>query len=77
MHLFPHWNWAGHEGEKIPVMVDTNAQEVELWLNGKSLGRKKLGVDTFTIPVNRNVSTEGTFVSKFRLEWDAPRRPAS
>ena len=32
VHVFPHWNWAGHEGEKIPVMVYTNAQEVELFL---------------------------------------------
>jgi beta-galactosidase len=56
-------------------MVYTNAQEVELWLNGKSLGRKKLGVDTFTMPVGKNVSQDGTFVSKFRLEWDAPYAP--
>jgi beta-galactosidase len=75
VHILPHWNWAGHEGQKIPVMVYTNAQEVELWLNGKSLGRKKLGVDTFTMPVGKNVSQDGTFVSKFRLEWDAPYAP--
>ena len=75
VHLLPHWNWAGHEGQKIPVMVYTNAQEVELWLNGNSLGRKKLGVDTFTMPVGKNVSQDGTFVSKFRLEWDVPYAP--
>ncbi len=41
VHVLPHWNWAGREGQKIPVMVYTNAEEVELFLNGKSLGRKK------------------------------------
>lgn len=75
VHLLPHWNWAGHEGEKIPVMVYTNAQEVELQLNGKSLGRKKLGVDTFTMPVNQKISKDGTFVSRLRLEWNVPYVP--
>jgi len=75
VHVFPHWNWAGHEGEKIPVMVYTNAQEVELFLNGQSLGRKKLGVDTFEMPVGKNVSKDGKFISKFRLMWEVPYAP--
>jgi beta-galactosidase len=75
VHVFPHWNWAGHEGEKIPVMVYTNAQDVELFLNGKSLGRKKLGVDTFEMPVGKNVSKDGKFTSKFRLMWEVPYAP--
>lgn len=72
VHVFPHWNWPGHEGEKIPVMVYTNAQDVELLLNGKSLGRKRLGVDTFEMPVGKNVSKDGLFTSKFRLMWEVP-----
>ena len=44
VHLLPHWNWRGHEGQKIPVMVYSNADEVELWLNGASQGRKKTPV---------------------------------
>jgi beta-galactosidase len=72
VHVFPHWNWSGHEGEKIPVMVYTNAQEVELFLNGKSLGRKKLGADTFEMPVNKKVSKTGALTSRFRLVWDVP-----
>jgi beta-galactosidase len=75
VHVFPHWNWSGHEGEKIPVMVYTNAQEVELFLNGKSLGRKKLGVDTFEMPVNKKVSKTGVLTSRFRLVWDVPYQP--
>lgn len=41
MRLTPHWNWEGHEGESIPVMLYTDGDEAELFLNGKSIGRKK------------------------------------
>jgi beta-galactosidase len=41
LHVFPHWNWKGKEGKPVRVMVLTNCGEVELFLNGKSLGRKK------------------------------------
>lgn len=40
-HILPHWNWAGREGEVTPVHVYTSGDEAELFLNGKSLGRKK------------------------------------
>jgi beta-galactosidase len=40
LHLFPHWNWAGKEGEVIPVWVHSNCDEVELFLNGVSLGKQ-------------------------------------
>jgi beta-galactosidase len=42
LHLFPHWNFAGKEGEEIPVWVHSNLDEVELFLNGKSLGSLKV-----------------------------------
>jgi beta-galactosidase len=38
LHLSPHWNWAGNEGQIIPVICFTNCDTVELFLNGKSLG---------------------------------------
>ena len=38
LHLFPHWNWPGCEGEEIPVWVYSNCDTVELFLNGNSLG---------------------------------------
>ncbi|WP_075602146.1 beta-galactosidase GalB [Saccharicrinis aurantiacus] len=40
-HILPHWNWEGREGEVTPVFVYTSGDEAELFLNGKSLGRKK------------------------------------
>ncbi len=42
LHLFPHWNWAGREGEEIPVWVHSNCDSVELFLNGVSLGEKQV-----------------------------------
>ncbi|MEZ5072630.1 MAG: glycoside hydrolase family 2 TIM barrel-domain containing protein [Bacteroidales bacterium] len=41
LHLTPHWNWAGHEGQPVPVCLYTDGDEAELFLNGRSLGRKR------------------------------------
>ncbi len=40
-HILPHWNWPEKIGEKIPVHVYTSGDEAELFVNGKSMGRKK------------------------------------
>ncbi|HEX3043270.1 MAG TPA: beta-galactosidase GalA [Bacillota bacterium] len=45
VHILPHWNWKGREGESIKVMSHTNCDEVELFLNGRSLGRKPSPID--------------------------------
>jgi beta-galactosidase len=42
LHLFPHWNWEQREGEPISVWVHSNLDEVELFLNGQSQGKKKV-----------------------------------
>jgi beta-galactosidase len=42
LHLFPHWNWEGRDGEQIPVWVYSNAEEVELFVNRKSVGSQKV-----------------------------------
>ncbi len=42
-HILPHWNWPERIGEVTPVHVFTSGDEAELFLNGKSLGRKKKG----------------------------------
>ena len=39
-HILPHWNWAGRDGEVTPVHVYTSGDEAELFVNGKSMGRK-------------------------------------
>ena len=40
-HILPHWNWPERIGEVTPVHVFTSGDEAELFLNGRSLGRKK------------------------------------
>ncbi|WPJ95986.1 glycoside hydrolase family 2 TIM barrel-domain containing protein [Coraliomargarita algicola] len=43
-HILPHWNWPERVGEVTPVHVYTSGDEAEVFLNGKSLGRKKKGL---------------------------------
>lgn len=51
LHLLPHWNWAGKEGETIKVVAYSNLDAVELIVNKKSLGKK-------TVEKNSHVSWE-------------------
>ena len=55
LHILPHWNWEGREGQITPVFVYTNYDSAELFLNGKSLGVQKKNTET---PQNR-----------YRLMW--------
>jgi beta-galactosidase len=77
VHILPHWNWAGREGQNIPVFSYTNCDEVELSLNGKSLGRKQRGAEPVQLPVGSNVSEDGKFTSKYRLLWLVPYEPGT
>ncbi len=42
MHIANHWNWEGNEGQKIPVLIHSNADKVTLYLNGKKLETKTM-----------------------------------
>jgi beta-galactosidase len=42
-HILPHWNWPERLGQVTPVHVYTSGDEAELFLNGRSLGRKRKG----------------------------------
>lgn len=42
LHVFPHWNLQGHEGDSIDVWVYSNCEEVELLVNGKNLGKQPM-----------------------------------
>ncbi|MBQ3770881.1 MAG: DUF4982 domain-containing protein [Bacteroidaceae bacterium] len=42
LHIFPHWNLQGQEGEEIDLWAYSNCDEVELTVNGKKLGRQKM-----------------------------------
>ncbi len=45
LHVLPHWNLSGHEGEEIDIWVYSNCEEVALNVNGKNLGRKTMPED--------------------------------
>ena len=55
LHILPHWNWEGREGQTTPVFVYTSYESAELFLNGKSLGVRRKDK---TSPQNR-----------YRLMW--------
>ena len=42
LHILPHWNLKGHEGDSIDVWVYSNCEEVELMVNGKNLGKQPM-----------------------------------
>ncbi len=53
LFLTPHWNWKGKEGKDIEVWAISNCEEVELFLNGKSLGKKTMEANShlvWTVP---------------------------
>ncbi|CAM4218429.1 beta-galactosidase GalB [Zobellia roscoffensis] len=77
VHVLPHWNWEGKEGEEIPVYAYTNCDEVELIVNGKSLGKKVKGVDTTDIPAEFRGFEKGMYTSKYRLSWNVPYQPGN
>lgn len=74
VHILPHWNWEGSGHITIPVYCYTNCDEAELFVNGKSYGRKKMGVDKTRIPVDFNAWKKRPkyFDSPYRLNWEVP-----
>ena len=46
LHIFPHWNWPGKEGQDISVWAYSNCKQVELFLNGQSLGKQTMPKDS-------------------------------
>ena len=80
LHLFPHWNWKGREGQIIPVLCYTNCNEVELFLNGKSYGEKRMEFprqghsgawNKYANPVVNPTTAD------LHLEWDVPYEPGT
>jgi len=45
LHILPHWNWKGSEGKEINVTIFSNCEQVELFLNKKSLGKQSMPVN--------------------------------
>jgi beta-galactosidase len=72
IHLLPHWNWKGMEGKNIPVYCYTNCDSAELFVNGKSMGKKVKGKDLTELIVQFSRYEGDSFQSKYRLSWDVP-----
>ncbi len=69
VHVLPHWNWQGKEGDTIPVFAYTNCDSVELFVNGVSKGFKVKGRDLTGIPAEFHFFDFGTYKTKYRLSW--------
>lgn len=70
LHILPHWNWEGCEGQNIPVFVYTNYPSAELFINGKSQGRKfklsELDINsTYTDQAKKDLIRQ----KRYRLMW--------
>ncbi|GAB1416956.1 beta-galactosidase GalB [Paludibacter sp.] len=55
LHVLPHWTWNGREGEKTPIFVYTNYASAELFVNGKSQGKR--------------TKNDSTLLERYRLMW--------
>ena len=56
LHILPHWNWKGKEGENVPVFVYTNYPSAEIFINGKSFGKRTFSKDNL--------------LDRYRLRWE-------
>ena len=80
IHLFPHWNWKGREGQFIPVLAYTNVDAVELYLNDRFIGEKRIEFPRQgTTGTWNNYETPPVFptTADLHLSWDVPYEPGS
>lgn len=56
LHVLPHWNWEGREGKNVPVFVYTNYSSAEVFINGKSFGKKTFDKERL--------------LDRYRLRWE-------
>ena len=80
LHIFPHWNWLGREGQVIPVLAYTNCDAVELFINGKSYGEKRQefprqgtsgGWNSYATPPVNSTTAD------LHLSWDVTYEPGT
>lgn len=70
LHILPHWNWSGREGEVTPIFVYTNHPSAELFINGKSQGKR---TKDLSVPLDGSYTEEAqkSFErqKRYRLMW--------
>ncbi len=74
IHLLPHWNWDGREGEKVTIVCYTSGDEAELFVNGESAGRMKKATDAGTV-VGKDDPNRYKLTERYRLVWEVPYEP--
>jgi beta-galactosidase len=79
LHIFPHWNWKGKEGQVISVSCYTNCETVELFVNGRSFGVKgyefpRLGMELRWGNLPERAKVLRT-TADLHLSWDVPYEP--
>ncbi len=83
LHLLPHWNWEGNEGQVIPVLCYTNCDSVELFVNGKSFGVKSYAFPARGLDVSKGWGEQDfrrmrhPTTSDLHLAWDVPYEPGT
>ncbi len=80
VHLLPHWTWPGFEGKAVPVWCYSNADAVELFLNGKSLGEKRMSdarPRKYVVNPAKGEKAGPVEIETgwFHQEWDVPYQP--
>lgn len=65
LHILPHWNWKGREGEVTPVFVYTNHPSAELFINGKSQGKRTKDL---------SIKREGTYTAEAQKSFERQKR---
>lgn len=70
LHVLPHWNWEGREGQSIPVFVYTSYPSAELFINGVSQG-----IRTFAQADGKTPCLDAEAMKRFRLIWDTVYEP--
>jgi beta-galactosidase len=65
LHILPHWNWEGREGEVTPVFVYTNYPSAELFINGKSQGVRTKDL---------SVGIEGSYTAEAQKSFERQKR---
>ena len=61
LHIFPHWNFEGKEGKNVPIHIYTNYDEVELFINGVSQGKRRRA---------KSGNSNEAQLERFRLMWN-------
>ncbi|HXS93959.1 MAG TPA: glycoside hydrolase family 2 TIM barrel-domain containing protein [Candidatus Limnocylindrales bacterium] len=82
LYLFPHWNWKGREGQFLTVVCYTNCDNVELFVNGKSVGMKGYAFPRFGMQGRYGQAGPQAMngvrtTNDLHLAWDVPYEPGT